>query len=61
MTPDKSRLKVIMKPNGDGGLTPLLCTADGDALPGQVAVKVETAVDAVATVTVTFCAIEFAD
>lgn len=56
----ESALKVIMKPNGGGELTPLLCDAQGEPLPGQVSVKIETAVDQNATVTVTFCAIKFA-
>jgi hypothetical protein len=53
------RLKVILKPRGNGELTPLLCDQDGNPLPGQVSVEIKTAVDDISTVTVTFRAVEF--
>ena len=54
------KLKVIMKSNGTGGLTPLLCDEHGEPLPGQVRVDILTAVDDIARCVVEFCMIEFA-
>lgn len=54
------QLKVIMKPNGIGELTPLLCYADGEPLPGQVSVDIRTGIDDFARVTVEFVLVKFA-
>ena len=53
------RLKVMLKPTGDGELTPLLCDEHGVPLPGQLRVEIYTAVDDFARVTVEFGMVEF--
>ena len=55
-----SRLKVMMHPKGNGELTPLLCDAGGNPLPGQTRVDISTGVDDIARVTVEFVFVEFA-
>lgn len=54
-----SALHVMLKPVGEGRLTPLLCDEHGEPLPGQMSVKIETSSDDITMVTVKFCAITF--
>lgn len=56
------QLQVMMKPMfGDSGnVTPVLCDGEGNPLPMQAAVEIKTAVDDLATVTVTFVGLKFA-
>lgn len=54
-------LKVMMKPIGNGQLTPLLCYEDGEELPGQCGMTIYTAADDIARVSVDFGMVEFAN
>lgn len=53
------KLTVMFKPAANGQLMPVLCDEQGEPLPGQRALAINTAIEDVATVTVTFGEVAF--